>query len=91
MRVPGWRTTLFVMLNSFTALLASPQVAAFVSAAVLGVIYTLLGKAGSALEALGESRKILALVVIGKRLEALGYDGPKLAGKPGADETTGAK
>lgn len=59
---------------------------ALLTSVVLGVIYTLLGKAGKALEAEGVKRSILALVIIGKRLEALGYDGDKLKGKQGADE-----
>lgn len=79
------------MVTQITALLASPQVTAFLTTIVLGVLYTLIGKAGTALEALGVSRKILAFVVIGKRLEAIAYDGPKLSGKQGADETTVAK
>ena len=69
-----------------TQLLASPQFAAFVSGLILTVLWAVVGKVGSALESLGESRGIVALVVIGKRLEALGYDGPKLQGKPGAPE-----
>lgn len=71
---------------TMSAFLSSPQAAAFASAVLLGLFYALVGKAGSGLEALGAKRGILALVVLGKRLEALGYDGPKLKGEPGAAE-----
>lgn len=74
------------MLTQVSTLMASPQVAAFLTALVLGVLYALIGKAGSALEALGAKRGFVALVVIGKRLEAIGYDGPKLKGEQGAVE-----
>lgn len=67
-------------------LLASPQFVAFVTALVLAVFWSAVGKAGRFLEAQGEARGILALVVIGKKLEALGYDGDKLRGKQGAPE-----
>jgi len=79
------------MANQIATLLNSPQVTALLTTVALGALYFLVGKAGSALEALGAKRGIVALVVIGKRLEALAYDGPKLAGKPGAPESsTGA-
>src|SRR3954471_3766593 len=67
-------------------LLASPQFAAFVSGLILTVLWAAVGRAGRFLEAQGDQRKIVALVVIGKQLEALGYDGDKLKGKQGAPE-----
>ena len=67
-------------------ILNSPQVSAFLTAAVISLLWYLIGKAGSGLEALGAARKMPALIVLGKRLEALAYDGPKLAGKPGEPE-----
>lgn len=78
------------MSTQILALLNSPQVTAILTATVLGALYFLVGKAGSALEALGAKRGIVALIVIGKRLEAIAYDGPKLAGRPGAPETAPA-
>jgi hypothetical protein len=71
-------------------LLASPQFAAFVTGLVLAVLWSAVGRAGRFLEAQGAARGIVALVVLGKKLEALGYDGDKLAGKPGAPEHTAA-
>ena len=68
-------------------LLASPQFAAFVSGLVLTVLWAVVGKIGRFIEAQGDARKNAALVVIGKQLEALGYDGDKLAGKQGAPES----
>lgn len=68
-------------------LLASPQFAAFVSGLTLTVLWAAVGKAGRFLEAQGAARGIVALVVVGKQLEALGYDGDKLKGKTGAPET----
>ena len=55
-----------------------------------GVVYTLLittlvGAAGSALEALGNSRRWPWLVALGKKLEAGGNDLPKLMGKRAHD------
>jgi hypothetical protein len=75
------------MSTQITALLNSPQVTALLTTVALGALYFVVGKVGSALEALGAKRGIVALVVVGKRLEAIAYDGPKLAGKPGAPET----
>jgi hypothetical protein len=71
------------MLKDF---LTSPEVATLLTTIILGVVYTLIGSAGRALEAEGVKRSILALVVIGKRLEAIGLDADKLKGKPGANE-----
>lgn len=73
-------------MSQIATILNSPQATALLTTVALGALYFLVGKAGSALEALGAKRGILAFVVIGKRLEALAYDGPKLAGKPGAPE-----
>lgn len=70
----------------FKDLLNSPEFVTFVTAVVLAVTYKLIGSAGRALEAEGAKRSILALVVIGKRLEAIGYDADKLKGLPGANE-----
>lgn len=67
-------------------LLNQPAVTSFVTGLALSALWYLIGKGGSALEALGAKRGITALVVIGKRLEALGYDGPKLNGQQGAPE-----
>jgi hypothetical protein len=67
-------------------LLASPQFAAFVTGLVLAVLWSAVGRAGRFLEAEGAARGIVALIVLGKKLEAIGYDGDKLAGKPGAPE-----
>jgi hypothetical protein len=67
-------------------LLASPQFVAFVTGLILTVLWSAVGKVGRFLEAQGDTRGIVALVVIGKQLEALGYDGDKLKGKPGAPE-----
>jgi hypothetical protein len=67
-------------------LLNSPEVTTLLTTVILGVVYALIGSLGRALEAEGAKRSILALVVIGKRLEAIGYDGDKLKGKPGANE-----
>lgn len=69
-------------------ILASPEVAAFLSGLVLTILWAAVGKAGRFLEAQGVSRGIVALVVVGKQLEALGYDGDKLRGKPGAVEVS---
>lgn len=71
-------------------LLSSPQFAAFVSGLALTVLWAAVGKVGRFLEAQGAARKIVALVVVGKQLEALGYDGDKLKGKPGAPELNAA-
>jgi hypothetical protein len=68
-------------------LLASPQFAAFITGLVLTVFWAVVGRVGRFIEAQGDARKIAALVVIGKQLEALGYDGDKLAGKQGAPES----
>ena len=76
------------MLNQ---LLTSPQFAAFVSGLVLTVLWAVVGKIGRFVEAQGDTRKIAALVVIGKQLEALGYDGDKLKGKQGAPESWAPK
>jgi len=73
-------------MQAVQAFLASPVFASAATAVVGSVAYFLVGKAGSALEALGARRKILALVVLGKKLEALAYDGPKLNGEQGASE-----
>ena len=67
-------------------LLASPQFAAFVTGLVLAVFWAVVGKVGRFLEAQGAQRGIVALIVVGKQLEALGYDGDKLKGKQGAPE-----
>lgn len=67
-------------------LLNRPEVTAMITSVAIGAAYYAIGKAGSALEALGAARGITALVVIGKRLEALAYDGPKLKGEQGAPE-----
>jgi hypothetical protein len=45
-----------------------------------------LGAIGSGLEALGNANKLPWLVSFGKKIEALGQDVPKLAGKPAPDE-----
>ena len=67
-------------------ILTSPEVATLLTTVVLGVVYALIGSLGRALEAEGARRSILALVVIGKRLEAIGLDADKLKGRPGANE-----
>lgn len=72
-------------------LLNRPEVTAAITSVAIGVAYYAIGKAGSALEALGAKRGIVALVVVGKRLEALAYDGPKLKGQPGAPEQDTAR
>lgn len=67
--------------------LSSPAVASFVTLIVMSVLYQAVGRFGSLLEAQGAARKMPALIVLGKKLEALAYDGPKLAGQQGADES----
>jgi hypothetical protein len=67
-------------------LLTSPELVTFATTIALAVVYALIGAAGRALEAEGVRRSILALVVLGKRLEAIGYDADKLKGRPGANE-----
>lgn len=62
-------------------------VASALTAGVLGLLYRIVGALGSALEAAGAARNMPSLVVLGKRLEAIGYDGPKLRGEQGAPET----
>lgn len=71
------------ILNS---LLQSPAVGPIVTTVFLAVLYTAVGKFGSLLEAQGAARGLVGLVVLGKKLEAIGYDGPKLKGQPGAPE-----
>ncbi len=68
------------------SLFASPQFSAFVSGLVLTVLWAAVGKAGKFLEAQGVARGLSSMVAAGKMLEALGYDGDKLKGKPGAVE-----
>lgn len=70
-------------------LLASPQFAAFVSGLILTALWAAVGRVGRFLEAQGAARGIVALIVIGKQLEAIGYDGDKLKGKQGAPEGGG--
>lgn len=67
-------------------LLASPQFAAFVSGLILTVLWAAVGRAGRFLETQGAARGLTALIVVGKQLEALGFDGDKLKGKQGAPE-----
>jgi len=45
----------------------------------------IIGALGSALEALGNKKRWPWLVSFGKKLEAIGQDGPKLAGKRAPD------
>ncbi len=67
-------------------LFASPQFAAFFSGLILTVLWAAVGRVGRFLEAQGAQRGIAALIVLGKQLEALGFDGDKLKGKQGAPE-----
>lgn len=66
--------------------LADPAMAAFVTAVLMSALAQIVGRLGRFVEAQGAARKILALVVIGKQLEAIGYDADKLHGKPGTPE-----
>lgn len=67
-------------------ILNTPEFVTFVTTVVLVVVYKLIGSAGRALEAEGVKRSMVVLVALGKRLEAIGYDGDKLKGIPGANE-----
>ena len=46
-----------------------------------------IGLVGSGLEELGNAKKLPWLVSLGKKLEAIGQDTPKLAGKRAPDES----
>lgn len=71
------------MLSHF---LADPAMAAFVTAVLMSALSQIVGRVGRFLEAQGAARKVLALVVIGKQLEAIGFDADKLNGKRGTPE-----
>ena len=72
-------------------ILASPQVSALLTTLALSAIWFVVGRIGRFVEAQGARRGLDALIVIGKQLESLGYDGDKLKGKPGAPEGVTAK